>query len=174
MLFFKDISNFYNTTDYLPILNAAIIVDLIVIMMLKIGYIKSKVLQTWYNKFHLGAFMADVLSLMIGVIITRFIYTYFGLKWSIILFLCIAVLVQLCHDLLFAKLFYAIPRGINVVLDVFKDYANELGGKILVADAQMIIGTVLLASLLANKKFNTNIIIFIVISYIVPYLLFSV
>jgi len=170
----KDISNFNNTTDYLPIFNAAVIVDLIVIIMLKVGYIKSKILGEWYNKFHLGAFLADVLSLMIGIIIARFIYTYFKLSWNILLFLFIAVIVQLCHDLLFAKLFYAFPRGVNVVLDVFKDYANELGGKILLADAQMIIGTALLASILSGISINSNIILLIFTIYIVPYFLFSV
>jgi hypothetical protein len=171
---FGSIANFYNTSDYLPILNAALIVDLIVVLMLQKGIIKSKVLAKWYRSFHLGAFMADVLSLVIGVVIARFIYTFFGLKWNILLFLVIAVLVQLCHDLIFAKFFYTVPRGLSAILDVFKDYANELGLVILRADAEMIIGTVLLGSLLSNMNLNNNIILLIFVSYMVPYFIFSV
>jgi uncharacterized protein YacL len=171
---FGSISDFYNTSNYLPILNSALIVDLIVVLMLQRGFIKSKVLQKWYKNFHLGAFMADVLSLVIGVVLARFIYTFLELKWNILLFLLIAVLVQLCHDLLFAKFFYTVPKGLSSILDVFKDYANELGPVILLADAQMIIGTVLLASLLANMSTNSNIVLLIFISYMIPYFIFSV
>lgn len=171
---FGSISNFYDTSNYLPILNAALIVDIIVVLMLQRGMIKSLALKKWYRKFHLGAFMADVLSLVIGVIIARFIYTFFGWKWNILLFLFIVVLVQLCHDLIFAKLFYTVPKGVSSVLDVFKEYANELGAVILTADAEMMIGTVMLGSLLSNMSLNSNIILLIFISYMVPYFVFSV
>jgi len=174
MSYFSDISKFSRTTDYLPILNAAMIVDMIVILMLERGFIRSKTLREWYNKFHLGAFIADVLSLVIGVVIARFIYTYFGLSWSLLLFLIVVVLVQLTHDLVFSALFYNVPRGVSSILDVFKDYANELGPRILLADSQMMIGTVLLGSLFASMSTNTNIVILIFASYMVPYFLFSV
>jgi uncharacterized protein YacL len=170
---FQDISNFYNVNDYLPLLNSAIITDLIVILMLEQKYIKSKILKEWYTKFHLGAFIADVLSIIIGVVIARFIYTSFGLKWNILLFIIVVVFVQLTHDLLFAKLFYSFPRKISSILDVFKDYANELGTRILLADAQMVTVTVILGSLLSNMGQNSNIVLLIFLIYLTPYFLFS-
>lgn len=174
MRYFSDISKFTQTSDYLPILNAAMIVDMFVILMLERGAIKSKTLGEWYKKFHLGAYMADVLSLVIGVVIARFVYTFLGFSWSLLLFLVVVVLVQLCHDLIFAFLFYKVPRDVSSVLDVFKDYANELGPRILLADSQMMVGTVLLGSLFANMDRNSNIVLLIFASYLVPYFVFSV
>jgi uncharacterized protein YacL len=174
MLLFQNISNFNNIKDYLPILNGAIITDLVVIFMLEQKYIKSTTLKEWYNKFHLGAFIADVLSIVIGLLIARFIYTTLNLNWKLWLFIILVILVQLTHDLLFAKLFYSFPRKVSAVLDVFKDYANEMGTKILLADAQMVTSTALLASLLSNMNQNSNIILLIFLMYITPYFLFSV
>jgi hypothetical protein len=150
------------------------IIDLFVILLLELGHIKSKTLVAWYHKFHIGAFVADVLSLVIGITLARLVYTYFNWSWNISLFLVVAVLVQLMHDLLFAKLFYAFPRGVSKVLDAFKDYANELGATILLADAQMIIGTAVLATLLSSLSTNANIFLLIIVSYMVPYFVFSV
>ena len=50
----NDISNFYNINNYLPILNGAIITDLGVILLVILGYIKSKTLREWYNKYGLS------------------------------------------------------------------------------------------------------------------------
>jgi len=173
-MFFQDISNFYEINDYLPILNATIIVDLFVIYRLAFGTLKSETLRTWYKKFELGAFIADILSIFIGIIIARFIYTKFMKKWSIFYFVILVVLVQLVHDNLFALFFNAIPRGVSSVLDVFKDYAKELGAQILVADALMVAFSSIFASLLSNLDINTNIVLLIVLSYITPYFLYSV
>lgn len=173
-MLFQDISNFYEISNYLPILNATIIVDLFVIYRLVFGSLKSETLRTWYKKFELGAFIADILSIFIGIIIARFIYTKFMKKWSIFYFLILVVLVQFIHDNLFALFFNAVPRGVSSVLDVFKDYAKEMGAQILVADSLMVAFSSLFASLISNLDVNTNIVILIVLCYITPYLLYSV
>lgn len=171
----SNISNFSNARDLLPILNAAIVTDLFVIYLLLSKNIRTKTLETWYRKFQLGAFMADVLSLVIGVIIARFVYTAFKWKWSLALFLLVVVIVQLIHDLSFYQFFSNMPRELSSVLDVFSDYAKENGYIILFADAGMMISTVLIASiLLSNVSVNLNIVLLIVLMYITPYFVYSV
>ena len=59
------------------------------------------------------------------------------------------------------------------MFDTFKDYAKELGFIILLADATMIISSILLGSLLASLSLNSNIVILIVLLYIIPYMLYS-
>jgi uncharacterized protein YacL len=170
-----DISNFSNTRDLLPILNGAIITDLFVIYLLLSKSIRTKTLETWYRKFNIGAFVADVLSLVIGVVIARFVYNAFKLKWSLALFLLVVVIVQLIHDLSFYQFFSNIPRGWSAVLDVFSDYAKEKGYIILFADAGMMISTVLISSmLLSNISVNLNIVLLIVLMYMMPYFVYSV
>ena len=171
---FQDISHFSNTADYLPILVAAIIVDLIGLMCVVVGQINSVFLTAWYQQYRGMAVLADVLSLVLVTVLARFLYPLFFTKWSLPLFLILAIAIQITHDLIFAAFFYAIPRGASAILDVFKDYATELGFVILLADAMMVTGTVLFGSLLASQSLNTNIIVFLVALYILPYILYSI
>ena len=170
---FKNIANFNNINDYLPLFNAVLITDLFVILLLNTGIIKSLVLNKWYSQYNLSAVIADVLIILIGLIITRAIYYYIFDEFSIIKFICVAVIVQIIHDILFYILFSNIPRGVNKMLDTFKDYANEVSYKAILADSGMIIMACLIASYLVNKTLNTNLIILIISVYLLPYLLYN-
>lgn len=170
----KNISNFSNTNDYLPILNAIIITDLFVLTRVVLNQIRIKSLKEWYNKYNLSAVLTDVLSIMIGIILTRFIYSFIFNNFNIIYFCILAVCIQVTHDLLFAYMFNTIPIGRSAMLDTFKKYAKEVGFTILVADALMMISSIIIGSLLANFSLNTNIIILIILLYITPYFIYSI
>lgn len=170
----KNLSQFSQTGDYLPILTAALIIDMLVLLRIDTGYIKIKSLNTWYNRFGIMAVIADVLSIVIGILIARFLYTTFATSYSIISFVVLICIVQLTHDILFAWFFNQIPRNRSAILDVFKDYAKEVGLLILAADATMMILTILLASWLATFQTNTILVVLIVACYILPYLLYSI
>ena len=169
-----NLSNFVNTTDYLPILTSALLVDMFVLGRIVFGSIKFKSLNMWYRQFGFLAVLADVLSITIGIIIARFLYSFFFKQYFLVAFLVVTVAVQLTHDLLFAKLFSSIPRKASAIMDVFQDYAREVGPQILLADAAMMVATVLLASYLASFSINTQLIVLIVAVYILPYLLYSI
>jgi hypothetical protein len=170
---FENISNFNNVNDYLPILNAVLITDMVVILLLIFGFIKSKVLVEWYKKYNLSAVIADILIIFIGIIITRYIYPKLFGEFSIIKFTILAVLVQIIHDILFYLLFKNIPRGTNMMLDTFKDYANEVGFNAILADSGMMIMASLLSSYLTGQSLNTNSILLIVLVYILPYIVYN-
>lgn len=170
---FKNIANFNNTNDYLPLLNGVLITDLFVILCLNTKLIKSVVLRKWYDQYNLSAVIADVLIIMIGLIIARALYFRIFNSFSIILFTGLAVFIQVIHDILFYILFSNVPKGINKMLDTFKDYANEASFRAILADSCMMIMSSLLASFLAGKSLNTNIIVLIVFMYILPYLLYN-
>jgi len=170
---FKNISDFNNVNDYLPILNAVLITDIVVILLLIFGFIKSKVLVEWYKKYNLSAVIADILIIFIGIIITRYIYPKLFGEFSIIKFTILAVLVQIIHDILFYILFKNIPRGTNMMLDTFKDYANEVGFNAILADSGMMIMASLLSSYLTGQSLNTNSILLIVLVYILPYIVYN-
>lgn len=174
MSLFQDISRFSNTDDYLPILNGAILTDVIVIFMVIQGFIKSPTLREWYNNYGISGVLADVLSITIGILIARLIYPFFFDKFNILLFLILAVLVQCIHDLVFSQIFYGIPKGRSRILDTFKKYADENGALILIADALMMISASILASLFVSLGPNLNIVLFIVLLYLVPYFIYSV
>ena len=142
--------------NLLSLLNAALTTDLIIVTLALMGILNGKALTIWYKKFGLGAFMTDVLSLMIGFIIAFFIYNYFKESNSILLFLFIAVCVQLVHDLLFG-IVVSNYNGKSPFLNVFKLYIKEVGYKILIFDALMIISTVLFQKWFSTMNQQTNI-----------------
>jgi len=170
---FKNIADFNNINDYLPLFNAVLITDLFVILLLNTKAIKSQVLRQWYSKYNLSAVIADVLIILIGLIITRAIYYYVFDSFSIVKFVILAVIVQIIHDILFYVFFSNIPRGVNKMIDTFKDYANEVSYKAILADSGMMIMSCVIASYLASKNTNTNIIVLISSLYLLPYLLYN-
>jgi uncharacterized protein YacL len=104
-MIFANLSNFKNINDYLPIITAALIVDMVILFRIIFGHIKIKSLNEWYNKFGLLAVVADVLSIVIGIILARFIYPFLFTEYSLIFFLILICFIQVTHDLLFYLFF---------------------------------------------------------------------
>jgi hypothetical protein len=169
----SNISNFSNTSNYLSIFNSVLITDMIVILLSIFKIINSSVLKQWYRQFNLSAVICDVFIIIIGIIITRFLYPYFFKEYSLKNFIILAVIVQIVHDLLFYKLFMNIPQGRNQMIDVFRDYGKEVGFNAVLADSAMMVLSCILTSYLVNKSLNFNIIVAIVSIYIVPYLIYN-
>jgi uncharacterized protein YacL len=170
---FKNIANFNNTRDYLPLFNAVLITDMFVILLLNSKLIKSKVLREWYAEYNLSAVIADILIIFIGLIIVRYIYYSIFDEFSIVKFAFLAVIVQMIHDILFYVFFTNVPRGMNRMLDTFKDYANEVSYKAIFSDSGMMIMSSFIASYLAGKSLNANIIVVISFLYLLPYILYN-
>ena len=167
---FKDISHFNNINDYLPIITAIIIVDFIGIV-LSYSNMLGKYLRIWYQQFLLSAVLADVLVIFLVVILARAIYYYIFDTFSIINFILVMLVIQITHDILFYLMISIIPRGANKMIDLFKDYADEVSYKAIIADSIMIIATGLIASYLANFDANVNIIILAVFVYLLQYII---
>ena len=165
---FGDISNFNQVSDYLPILNGALLSDLLIIFFAYHGIINSFYLRKWYKKYQLSAVIADVLILVIGIIIARFLYKYIFDTFSIVKFTGLAVVIQVIHDILFYLFFKSLPLDYNAML---KDYANEKGGMAIVGDSVMMIMACLSSSYFETISLNSNIILLIIFSYFVPYMI---
>ena len=166
----KPIHNFYNINDYLPILNGALFAELVVLYLVYYTPIFNiKTLKKWYANFKLSAVIADVFILIIGLIIARYIYTYFKWKWNLLSFLSLVILIQIIHDILFYKLFMNIPKGANKMMDLFKLYAKEIGASAILGDSIMITICVLASYYFAGLTANSNIIISVILIYILPY-----
>jgi hypothetical protein len=84
---------------------------------------------------------------------------------------CIAMGIQLIHDLLFAA-FIQQYTGKSPIFNVFKGYVKEHGAIILVADAMMILSAVVLEQVFSMSQYNEILSVFLV--YLVPYFVYSV
>jgi len=154
----------------LSLLNAGLLTDLIVIA-LSFNVLKTPSLTLWYKKFGIGAVLADVLILVIGVLIASFIYPYLFTEYNLFYFIGLVLVVQLTHDLLFG-FFVNRYQGNSPFIGVFKQYVKEIGPRILLVDALMMISTVLLQKLFSMSANND--VWAVVLVYIMPYLVFSV
>jgi len=167
----KTITNSNEVIDILYIFVAALIVDFLTVLITKYPgpgpYFTVKALDDWYTKFGLAAVAADVLSVMIGVIGARYIFTSLGFNPnSILLFVAALLIFQLCHDaFFFLAVITPMKRGENKMIDVFKDYATENGGKILAADAMLVLGTAAGATLLKNLPLHVTASVGLVTAY---------
>ena len=159
---FKNIANFSNTSDYLPILNSVLITDLFVILLMNLNIIKSRVLKEWYDKYNVSAIVCDILIIFIGIIIARYVYYKVFKSYSLYKFVGLAVCIQVIHDILFYQVVTSIPRGANRMIDTFKDYGKEVSYKAILSDSGMMIMASILSSYLIGKSLNTNIIVLIV------------
>ena len=157
---------------YLDLVIGALVTDMFVMILFLLGIFKSKYLVEWYRKFGLGAVLADVTIIMLGIIVTYFIYSLFFIKFHLLPFILLAICVQIIHDLLFGY-FISYSNSKSPILTIFKLYAQELGFTIIFADSLMIISTILIMFLI--QKFSTNLKLFILILalYVLTFLLYS-
>jgi hypothetical protein len=172
-----DITNYKNIGDWFYLVPAVLLVDVIVIFLTKYPGInpsfKVTSLNEWYTKFGLSAVASDVLSILLGLMVTRYIYTSMNLK-NPLLFLLILVLFQLAHDIFFyTQVIVKLPKGHNQMIDVFKSYADENGAKVLVADATMMVSSAVLASLLKSSEGHVTIATLLITLYSMTYVIYT-
>jgi hypothetical protein len=171
---FADISNINNNLDLVYILTSVLVVDMIVILIARDTTLLGKTINEWYNKFTMTAVTLDVLIIMIGFIITRYIFDVFNIEYSPELFIVILLTVQIVHDaLLYKYVIVPYPEGNNQVIDVYKKYAKENGYKVIVADSAMMLSSALLAMYLKNKEMHETTSLLIVTMYIIPYFIYQ-
>ena len=177
----NDIGNYKHIKDLLYIILAVLAVDVVVIFLTRFfPEILGQNLNRWYDMFGLNAVISDVMVIFIGFLIARYIYTGYVKdkfaegKWSAIWFTGTLVATQLIHDLAFyVGIIKQIPRGHNVMMDVFKDYADSGGAKILFGDALMCIASVAGAVILKQQPMHAVAAFGSIVAYALPYILYT-
>jgi len=171
---FGDISNINDNTDLLYIITAVVIVDMIVILIARDTKIFGNAINTWYDKLGINAVILDVLIIVIGFIITRYLFNVIELEFTPELFIFVALAVQVIHDsALYEFVIKPYPQGHNQVIDIYKAYANENSFYIILADSAMVLSSAILAMYLKNKPMHETTTLLVVGLYIIPYFLYQ-
>jgi hypothetical protein len=172
-----DITDYTEISDWSYILLAILIIDLIVLFLTRyFPDFLGKNLNIWYDRFGLNAVISDVFIIAIGFALARYAYKYFvpiqTEPFNLSLFLALLVGIQAIHDIIFYFfVIKPIPKGHNRMMDVFKDYAASGGGKIIVADAAMMLGSAFIAMLLKETPADIVTLIGLFSIYTLPYIL---
>ena len=74
MVVFKDITHINNFSEYLPLLNSCLIVELLLIIILYSNSINSFHLKKWYQTYKINALIIDVFVLLIFLVKTVLFY----------------------------------------------------------------------------------------------------
>jgi len=164
--------------EFIHFLTATLIIELI--MLIKFRFTKSsKAINNWYNNLQWTAVILDIVSIIIGFYIAKFIYeflienNYINNKYEFFKYLGIVLLVQIIHD--FSFYFLVIkpyPKYTNKVIDEFKEYANHYKVQAVVADSLIYIATTPLLYMSLQKMDNDkNIFTSLISLYLIGYTL---
>ena len=171
-----DISEYEQVSDWIYIVLGAIVIEVIILFLVRYyPSIFPKALNFWYNRFKLSAVMIDILTIMLGFGITRYIYTEFiypTYDWNPTYFTGTLTLVQIVYDVLFYfGIVKQVPRNHNAMIDTLKDYGEAAGARAIAADSVVIIGSSVASMLLKAAPPHITAMIALVAAYTIPYIL---
>jgi uncharacterized protein YacL len=131
-----------SVADVAQLFMAVLSLDTSVLFLVRYLDVGGKSLNKWYDRFGLSAVLCDVSAIVIGFLLAHVIYPFVFSSYSLPLYLVLVVIVQMIHDLFFyVFVIQPFPTGHNQMMDVFKEYAAEKGGRILVGDAGLMLGS---------------------------------
>lgn len=120
---------------------SAIIVDTLIGYYLLLSNRGGKYIKEWYNKFRIGAYFIDILSIVIGTYLATLLSSQLYIQ------IILVIVIGLIHDLSFG-FFLNKTNTTSSVLNIFKKYAKELGTTILIVDSAMLVSTLVLSNYL--------------------------
>jgi hypothetical protein len=168
---------------FLHFLTASVIIELFMLILFR--FTKSPftgiAINRWYDKLGWTAVILDVLSVLIGFYIAKFIYEYLvekkyiNTEYEIYKYLGLVLLVQITHDFTFYLfVIKPYPKNKNLVMDEFKNYAERVKAGAVIGDSFMyLLATPLLYLFIQKNNINTNTFISIVCFYLIGYLIYQ-
>lgn len=168
---------------FLHFLTASVIVELFMLYLFR--FTKSPFtgisINRWYDNLGWSAIILDLLSVLIGFYIAKYIYEYLvdkkyiNTEYEIFKYLGIVLLVQITHDFLFYSLVIKpFPANKNRVMDEFKSYAESVKAGAVIGDSFMyLLATPLLYLVIQKNNIHTNTFISIVCFYLIGYLIYQ-
>jgi len=171
----KDISDYKNNSDWLPIIASACLLEVYIIYR-AMSYKKTGALMyNWYSDFGYSAVIADIFIVLIGFILIRYVYKCFiypKYNFNPVIFIIVLLIIQIIHDLTYYYLIVLqIPSGKNRLIDYMKDYGKEYKLSAITGDSLIFIITSLGAMILKGYPPHISIAILIVSIYMYPYVL---
>ena len=177
MITIPDISDYYNNYDILLLIFAIFFVDVFVLFLVRyFPDFFGKTLNDWYTDFKFTAILSDVLIILLGFIIARYVYTRWikpRYGWNPLIFLALLIGVQVVHDILFyLAIILPIPVGHNQVIDLFKKYSRA-GPKIIAGDAVLMLASALVAFYYKSQPSHVAVTASVLALYNATYILYT-
>jgi hypothetical protein len=169
----EDIGDHTHVEEIFPIGVATLFVINIVITLARMGVAGGKSLNAYFDNFGLEGILTNTSLVVLLFQVARFAYTSFyttgGRPWSPLVFVCVLVVVQILHDLMF---YYGVVKqlsfGKNEMVDVLKKYSEENSSRALAGHAAFMIAVAIAAMLFKDKSLLFLVTMSVVSLYILP------
>jgi len=166
---------------FLHFLTATLIIETFMLFLFR--FTKSPftgiAINRWYNNIGIIAVLLDIVSVLIGFYLAKFLYQYLthngymNKDYELWKFLGLVLMIQILHD--FGFYFTVIQNtssGMNRVIDEFKSYAKSVGSGAVIGDSFMyLVATPILYYLVTKNSNDTNVFINLVGLYLIGYFL---
>lgn len=140
----------------------------------------GKAINRWYTNLRWSAVILDILSVLIGFYISKFLYLYLLDKgiiskdYELLKFLGIVLLVQITHDFSFYFLIIKnVKKGMSKVMDEFIHYANSVKSGAVIGDSLMYLMGVPLLFLIYKNSNDINVFIILWCLYLIGYFVYQ-
>tara|TARA_Y100000389_G_scaffold205033_1_gene262209 strand:+ start:1397 stop:1942 length:546 start_codon:yes stop_codon:yes gene_type:complete len=167
---------------FIHFLTAALVVELFMLFLFRFtnSPFTGFAINNWYDTFRWVAILLDVLSVVIGFYIAKYIYSLLLKKdviskdRALLKFIVIMLAVQIIHDIGFYVLVISKTKpGVNDIMDGFIQYAEKVQAGAILGDSFMyLLATPLLVLLLKNNDEN-NVFISLVSLYVMGYFVYQ-
>lgn len=167
---------------FLHFFTATCIVEMIFLFLFRFtrSPLSGRAINQWYTNLRWSAVILDIVSVLIGFYIAKFIYEYLVAKGYLTTkhelgkFLGIVLMVQIIHDFSFyAFVIQPTPMGQSLVMDEFKRYAKSVRTGAVIGDSLMyLLGTPLLFYL-ATLRQDINVFSSLVSLYLIGYFVYQ-
>ena len=168
--------------EFIHFFTAACIIEMIFLFLFRFtrSPLTGRAINQWYTNLRWSAITLDIISVLIGFYIAKFIYEYLVVKgylttkYELGKFLGIVLMVQIIHDFSFyAFVIKPTPMGQSLVMDEFKRYAKSVRTGAVIGDSLMyLLGTPLLFYL-ATVRNDINVFSSLVSLYLVGYFVYQ-
>ncbi len=179
MLRLADISDFRKTEELGTIGEASLFSTLLVILSARVGGVGGENLNALFDQFGLESVVGLTALLTILLQVARYVYWAVygssGKPWSPVIFLCIAVAVQMLHDGLFNYgILSVVPKGKNDLLDAVRRYVSDVKVAGMAGSAVLLGFTALVAMILYNVGDVEQMVFTLIVAYGIVYALSGV
>ena len=168
--------------EFIHFFTAACIIEMIFLFLFRFtrSPLTGRAINQWYTNLRWSAVILDIISVLIGFYIAKFIYEYLVVKgylttkYELGKFLGIVLMVQIIHDFSFyAFVIKPTPMGRSLVMDEFKRYAKSVRTGAVIGDSLMyLLGTPLLFYLTTVRN-DINVFSSLVSLYLVGYFVYQ-
>jgi len=167
---------------FLHFFTAACVVELFMLYLFRFtkSPLTGRAINNWYTNLRWTAVILDIISVLIGFYIAKFIYEYLVTtkliddKDELLKFLGIVLCVQIIHDFSFYFLVIKDSKmGSSLVMDEFIRYSKSVGTGAVIGDSIMYLLATPLVFYLVNIRTDVNVFSSLVSLYLVGYFIYQ-